>query len=101
MKNYYFDNTCYNAIKKNKNMCVSWFLMACFAYEKLDDPIISDACFDEISSIMFKNWKIIKHIHKKFIIYNKETKKGSSINIIKYPKIVIGSTYSLLKKDIK
>lgn len=98
MTQHYFDDKCYELTRKNKNMCVPWFLMACFAYDKLDNPIISDACFDEISTEMYNNWKDIRHYHKKFIKYDKDNKKGSSINVVKYPNIVIGATYSLINK---
>ena len=57
--------------------------MACKAYDKDDDPIISDACFDEISVQMYAQFSDLTHFHKHLInaIENETNRKGSSIDV--------------------
>ena len=73
--------------------------MACYAYEKLDDPIISDACFDHISETMLRLYPHLSHWHKPLIAYDAgDLFKGSSILIDwdKFPDRVIHATHRLL-----
>ena len=82
-KNPYLDEYCYYITGKNPNMHIPWFLMACKAYDKDDDPIISDACFDEISVQMYAQFSDLTHFHKHLInaIENETNRKGSSIDV--------------------
>lgn len=58
-----FDNKCRDAIDKNASMMVPWYLMAIVAYEEQNDPIISDALFDEIGYRLRKEWSFLRHWH--------------------------------------
>lgn len=76
------DKRCVDITSENVNMCVPWFLMACIAYEKLDNPIISDACFDELSVRMSTHWSTIQHFHKHLIIMDDpDMFKGSAVAV--------------------
>ena len=62
-------------------MTVPLYLMMSYAYYKEDKPIASDGTFDEVSKLMLKNWKKIKH-HKELINLDNLYYLG------KYPTIV-------------
>ena len=81
-------------IKDNISMSVPLYLMMSYAYYEEDKPIASDGTFDEVSKIMLKNWKKIKHNHKKLINLD-NLKAGTYLG--KYPTIVIDSLESLRK----
>ena len=49
---------------ENPNMMVPWYLMASYAYYKEDNPIFSDAFFDEMGKTMLVIWDDIEHFHK-------------------------------------
>lgn len=61
------DNKAEEIISKNKNMMVPWYLMASYAYYKQDDPILSDAYFDNLAKRMLDSWNEIEHFHKHLI----------------------------------
>lgn len=61
------DDKCQAAISRNQNMLVPWYLMAAHAYYDLDEPIISDALFDELAQRLLKSWDTITHWHKHLI----------------------------------
>lgn len=44
-------------------MMVPWYLMAIVAYEEQDDPIISDALFDELGYRLRREWSFLRHQH--------------------------------------
>ena len=95
-----FDELCIRVCTDNPNKLVAWFLMACFAYDKLDTPIISDACFDDMSRLMHQRYDSLEHMHKHLITPDRENFKGSSINIDwdQFPDRVAQATYHLLAK---
>ena len=75
------DGVCKYVTGENPNALIPWFLMACYAYEILGDPIISDACFDEMSETMNMVFPALEHIHKPLIHWTEDTEKGSSLQV--------------------
>ena len=61
------DNYATQIFDDNKNMMVPWYLMASYAYYKEDDPIFSDAFFDNMGKTMLERWDDITHYHKEYI----------------------------------
>jgi hypothetical protein len=59
-----YDEYCRKKIRFNPNMLIPWWIMAAYAYEVEDDPIISDALFDEIAVRIKNEWDDIDHWHK-------------------------------------
>ena len=77
---------------ENLNMMVPYYLMAAYAYYKQDDPIFTDAFFDNMSKTMLERWDDIEHWHKKYI--NKgDLEAGTFLG--EYPTIVEGALRSL------
>lgn len=81
---------------QNINMMVPYYLMASYAYYKQDDPIFSDAFFDNMGKTMLECWDDIEHWHKKYI--NKgDLEAGTFLG--KYPSRVEGALRSLRKQQ--
>ena len=77
---------------ENLNMMVPYYLMASYAYYKQDDPIFSDAFFDNMGKTMLERWEDIAHFHKEYI--NKgDLEAGTYLG--KYPTRVEGALRSL------
>jgi len=51
----------------NPNMLIPWFLMSVFAYEELDDPFLTDGCYDWCCRELDARWDAIEHQHKHLI----------------------------------
>mgnify|MGYP000474666827 CR=1 FL=1 len=49
---------------RNPNMMVPWWLMASHAYYDLDDPFLSDECFDWLTKRLDELWDKTEHCHK-------------------------------------
>lgn len=79
MKN--FDGMCRHVTGQNFNALIPWFLMACYAYEILGEPILSDACFDEMSESMNMLFDVLEHPHKDLITWTADQVKGSSVQV--------------------
>ena len=82
-------------IRGDISMSVPLYLMMSYAYYEEDKPIASDGTFDEVSKIMLKNWKKIKHNHKKLINLD-NLKAGTYLG--KYPTIVKDTVDMVRKK---
>ena len=77
---------------ENLNMMVPYYLMASYAYYKQDDPILSDAFFDNMGKTMLERWDDIAHFHKEYI--NKgDLEAGTFLG--EYPTRVEGALRSL------
>ena len=77
---------------ENLNMMVPYYLMAAYAYYKQDDPIFSDAFFDNMGKTMLERWDDIEHWHKEYI--NKgDLEAGTFLG--EYPTRVEGALRSL------
>ena len=77
-----------DAIMKNP---IAKYLMCAYAYYVEDDPLISDAEFDELAKFIHKNWDAIDHPHKDLIIPN-DLLAGTYLG--KYPSMVKGAVKS-------
>ncbi len=77
---------------ENLNMMVPYYLMASYAYYKQDDPIFSDAFFDNMGKTMLERWEDIAHFHKEYI--NKGDLEAGTY-LVKYPTRVEGALRSL------
>ncbi len=49
------------------NLLVPHFLMHSWLYYVKDQPLVSDACFEEIVKGLESRWEQIAHVHKKLI----------------------------------
>jgi hypothetical protein len=54
-------------VDHNANMLVPHYLMACYAYYVMDNPIISDELFDHMTKRLIKEWHDVTHWHKEHI----------------------------------
>lgn len=97
------DGMCKWVTDGNPNALIPWFLMACYAYEILGEPIISDSCFDEISETMNMVFPALEHTHKPLVIWTEDTNKGSSVQVDwdKFPDRIAHATAWLLTNDTK
>jgi len=68
------------------NQCVSWWLMASYAYYELMDPILDDEEFDQLTVRISEEWGLIDHPHKS-LITSGNLESGSGFDI-EYPTIV-------------
>jgi hypothetical protein len=76
-------------------MMVPWYLMASYAYYVEDNPILSDAFFDNMSKVMLDDWMNIHHFHKDYLSIDTLT-AGTFIG--DYPSRVQGGLESLRDK---
>lgn len=89
-----YDNYMIKRLEQSVNMAVPFYLMAAYAYYKEDDPIISDASFDNLGKFMLKHWKDIKHMHKRLI---KKADLEAGTYLGKYKQLTIDSLHHLRK----
>lgn len=75
------------------NLLVPHFLIHSWCYYKLDDPIISDDCFDELVKRLGDQWAKVRHPHK-HLIDRSLLKSGF---YLQYPSIVEHAAESLRK----
>ena len=78
------------------NLTIPFYLMASYAYYKLDKSIISDQAFDDLAKVMLENWEMIEHRHKSFI--NKEDLSAGTF-LGKYPSMAIGAVETFIEKN--
>lgn len=89
---------------EGKNMLVPWWFIACYAYEVLNEPLLTDDCFDWLAEQLKIHWNEIEHVHKYKIM--KDIAK-SSIAIIndkvngRWPLLAVGAANSLSKNRKK
>lgn len=77
---------------------VPWYLMASYAYYKQDDPIFSDAFFDNMGKTMLTVWNDIDHYHKDYIT---ESDLSAGTFLGKYPSRVEGALKEVRKLSKK
>lgn len=77
---------------RNINMMVPYYLMAAYAYYKDDDPIFSDAFFDNLAKTILQRWDDIEHFHKD-LLTKEDLVAGSYLG--KYPERIKGGLHSL------
>jgi hypothetical protein len=64
------------------------YLIHCYLYYKLNNPIIYDYDFDELCKDLLSRWDSISHSYKDFVSYD-DLKAGTGYSITEYPKDVI------------
>ena len=79
-----YDEAVRDCFKKNKNSCVSFWLVCSYCYYIRHESLMSDEAFDKMSRWMFDNYDKLEHNHKHLI-----TKEMLSV----------GSGYNLKEKD--
>jgi hypothetical protein len=92
-----FDNDMLKYTSSNINLMVPWYLMASFAYYHLDDPILSDAAFDELAKKLLDNYSNVEHRHKGLI--KEDDLRAGSLLLAKedYPSLVESATMAIGK----
>ena len=93
-----FDSHADEIIKNNINMSVPYYLMASYAYYVEDDPIFSDAFYDELAKTILAEWNNITHRHRDVI--DKDALEAGSF-LGKYPSIIEGALKSLREQTKK
>lgn len=79
-----------------KTRLVPWFLIASYAYYRLDVNVMSDYDFDFLVRRLRDNWNTIDHPHKS-LIRDTNLEAGSGYDI-DFPSIVRGATVDYLRK---
>ena len=90
-----FDRYASKLIKNNINLMIPWYLMSSYAYYKEDNPIVSDAFYDNMCKQMIIKWDNIKHIHKEHISLD-DLYAGTFLG--KYPSIIKGALKEVRNK---
>lgn len=89
------DGQCRFVMSKGPNGVVSWWLMAAYAYEVLNRPIVSDAMFDEMGRVITETWDEITHPHKD-LLRRDSMKTALGVKIPDRAKYAVG----MLIKDV-
>lgn len=79
-------------------MLVPWYLMASYAYYKLDYSLLEDAEYDELCHSLARNSAFIGHYHGRFVPWA-SLGAGTGYSIRQYPQRVIGATQQLIRED--
>lgn len=90
------DKYCEEVINDNINMLVPYYIMTAYAYYVEDDPIISDAYYDNLAKLLLKHYDEVEHQHK-HLINTDQLKAGTCL--IKYPSIIKGAVNDLRKSS--
>lgn len=95
------DKRCKAAVKQAPHAAVAWYLMAGYAYEELDSPIISDACFDWLCDVlwdMLESEGYIPHSHA-HLVNRDDLEAGTASGFVKYlPTMVKSAAEALLEE---
>lgn len=78
-------------VDRKPNLLVPHYILHCYLYYVLDDPAISDDCFDGIVKRLQEKWETIEHRHKG-LLEREFLKSGFAL---KYPEIAEGAARSL------
>jgi len=100
-KHTVYDQDCRQIITDTPPASVAWWLMASYLYYHEDQPILSDAMFDELTHFLIERWDDVEHPHK-HLISAQDLAAGSGFAISKdhYPAIVIGAAQRLMVEGI-
>lgn len=82
---------------KNANLIVPNYLMAAYAYYELDQPIITDATFDELAKQGLQHWDTIEHQHKHLLSKNMLSAGTFIPGDNKWPSVVVGAVAALVR----
>ncbi|QIG76056.1 hypothetical protein EVC24_035 [Rhizobium phage RHph_I4] len=82
--------------KCGTNGLVPWYLMAGLMYYHFDNPILTDARFDEIAKTLLAAWDDIEHNHKHFITKEDLEAGTLSLKIEEFPMMTRGAANAIL-----
>lgn len=89
------DDYCRSVIEADRSKLIAWWIMAAWAYELGERPLISDALFDEIAADLDMEWSTVNHQHKHLL--DRSALKTSLAIAGKWPLISISAAQSLIK----
>lgn len=87
------DIYCKEVCDRDPNKRVAWWIMAAWAYDVTDDPILSDACFDELVRDLDQQWETITHRHKELL--DRRALKSALAIGGRYPAIAVRAAKAL------
>lgn len=61
------EDYCKAALARSPNMLIPWYLMGAYAYQVLDETLISDGLYDRICKELDGLWDTLEHEHKHVI----------------------------------
>lgn len=80
-------------VEQRKISPVAWWLMASYAYYRLNQSFLQDETFDWLGRYLKYNWDAIKHPNKRLI---RQTATFSGYYVKRYPTRVQAATWQLL-----
>lgn len=80
-------------VEQRKVSPVAWWLMASYAYYRLNQSFLQDETFDWLGKYLRGNWDAIKHPNKRLI---RRTATFSGYYVKRYPIRVQAATWQLL-----
>lgn len=84
-----FDEPVRDCFKKNRNSCISFWLVSSYCYYIRHESLMSDQAFDKMSKWMLDNYDSLEHNHKHLITKEMlEAGSGYNLNENDYPLIV-------------
>lgn len=82
-------------VAENLNMLVPLYLILSYAYYVEDDPLVSDAYYDNMAKQLYKEYDNVNHMHKHLIVKD-ALKAGSFVGT--YPNIISGAYHDFRRK---
>lgn len=80
-------------VEQRKVSPVAWWLMASYAYYRLNQSFLQDETFDWLGRYLKDNWDVIRHPNKRLI---RQTATFSGYYVKRYPMRVQAATWQLL-----
>lgn len=80
-------------VEQRKVSPVAWWLMASYAYYRLNQSFLQDETFDWLGRYLKDNWDAIRHPNKRLI---RQTATFSGYYVKRYPTRVQAATWQLL-----
>ena len=78
------------------NCMVPWYVLASYAYYRLDQPVISDMAFDRLARRLLIDWKQVEHPHKRLISEDALRAGTMLLSEDEYPSVAKGAARALL-----
>lgn len=98
------DALCKESVAAAPGCAVAWWLMAAYAYYELDDPILTDAAFDDLCRTLELTWddpRVKQHPHRRLIPRSPEGRitSAAGLGARDYPTMCKSSAQSLLRHN--
>lgn len=96
------DTLCMLAIQGSPNMLIPWYLMGAYAYQVLDETLISDHLYDALCVQLLERWDTLEHRHKGLIDHAALASGTSSyLNLAEhYPAILRDAVHLILSGEL-